>query len=226
MGKIFIEKHPIQKLMEKVKRGVAPIEHDNEVERAFIVSYLNGDEKAGMELVHRYLDFFSVIMNRPTKPPNKTRAMERLWVDPSYEDNQDLFQEVLYQFFLLVEEYDSESGDFSKMISSKLHQRVFNRYFSEYLVTQKMETELDEEVDLESPSRDIINNAERIPDQHIELYSALNKLSKRQREVIEMSVMKGWNSAVIAEEMGMSGHTVRVHLKRGLDKLKTIMGAE
>lgn len=226
--KLLTEKHPAQKLMEKAKRGIAPMDHDNKEEKALIVAHLNGDEVAGWELVKRYSDFFSVIMNKPTKPPIKTRAMERLWVAPNYYDYEDLFQEILNQFFLLVEEYDPEAGEFSKMISSKLHQRVFNRFFSEFLVTKKSEVEFNEEAEhlMDFKSITLEEGSEKIPAQYIELYEAMNKLGKRQREAIEMRFVKGWNAKEISEEMGISHSSARTHIELGLKKLKQIMGAD
>jgi RNA polymerase sigma factor (sigma-70 family) len=225
-----LKKNKVQKMMAKALRGVAPHKHDNNQDKALIVAYLNGDHDAGMALAESYLDFFSTIMNKPTDVPYKSPAMQRLWADPTYHDYEDLFQEILLHFFIMVHEYDPETAPFASFIGSTLKQRVFNNFFSEFLkVKTTEEIEYDDAIDIEGKIQSILldeDTAKKVPAQYLELYEALNKLSKRQREVIEMSVIKGWDSTVIADELGMSSNTVRVHLKRGLEKLKTIMGAD
>ena len=105
--------------------------------------------------------------------------------------------------------------------------RVFNKFCQDIL-------ELHNSRVLENDTQNYIDKMAVLPHEEVakqskdytELYLALDKLSKRQREVVEKSVVLGWNATEIGEDMGMSSATVRVHLKRGLDKLKTLMGAD
>jgi RNA polymerase sigma factor (sigma-70 family) len=221
-----VKKHPVQILLGKCRQGVAPKHHDNEQEIALIQRYKEGDDEAGWSLVYNYIDTFSVILSKPTKPPIKTRAMERLFASPSAEDFEDLFQEVLVQFFILVDEYEEDKGPFVNMIRSKLHQRVFNRYFSEYLFTKMSETELEENYNLVPCEESIfIEEVQKVPAHYIELYEALNQITSKQREVIILSVVKGWSSGDIALELDSTATAIRKLKERGISQLKLIMGA-
>lgn len=222
------KKHPIQRMMEEARRGVAPREHDYRHEKALIVAFQNGDESAGFELVKLYQDVFSVIINRPADAPFNGGRMRKLWDGaPSYYDYEDMYQEILTQFIEMVLEFDT-SGEtpFEHKARRTLHQRFFNRYFSEFIESRDQEQSYDDSRLIDSPDSLFNETPKKQPSEYNHLYNALDKLSKRQREVVEMSVVKRWDSTFIAEELGMSSNTVRVHLKRGLEKLKTILGAE
>lgn len=230
MGNKFNKKHPIQKMMEEARRGVAPREHDHKIENSLIVAFQNGDEKAGFELVKLYQDIFSMIISKPADAPYNGGRMRKLWDgSPSYYDYEDMYQEILAQFFELVKGFDV-SGDapFQAVCVKVLHQRFFNRYFSEFIEKRDIEKSYDDEINFDPDSLETKENVtqKRKPADYPELYDALDKLSKKQRQVVEMSIVKGWDSSFIASELGMSNNTVRVHLKRGLDKLKTLMGAD
>jgi RNA polymerase sigma factor (sigma-70 family) len=214
----------IQKLMKQAMRGVAPREHDNHVDLALITAWQNGSQEAGLELAKQYNDVFSVIMNKPTKPPRRTRAMQKLFADPTYQDYEDLFQEILFHFLKLASQFEPEAP-FSHAVNGILHQRVFNQYFSEYLETQKLETEYDDAIHGGAVEESIFldKEIESLPAQHLELYNALNKLTSKQRQVIEMSVVKGWSAPEIAREIDMKAPAVRKHLERGMKKLKELM---
>lgn len=213
----------IQKLMKETLRGVAPQEHNNFIELSLVEAYQDGDQEAGLELVHLYKDVFSVIMSKPTKPPKRSKAMQRLWVSPNFQDYEDLFQEILLHFFILLEEYDKERR-LDKFIRSHLHQRVFNKFFSELLETKKTECEFDDSQD--QLLMDHMEEKKKIPSKHIELYQAIDKLGKRQKEVVELSIMKGWNATEVAHELGIAPATVRVTLKNSITKLRVIIQGE
>lgn len=226
----FEIKHPVQRMMEEARRGVAPREHDHKLENSLIVAFQNGDEQAGFELVKLYQDVFSMIISKPADAPYNGGRMRKLWDGaPSYYDYEDMYQEILAQFFELVRGFDV-SGDapFAAVCVKLLHQRFFNRYFSEFIEKRDLEKSYDDEInfDTDSMKTEEVEEVKRRPSDYPELYDALDKLSKKQRQVVEMSIVKGWDSSFIAKELGMSNNTVRVHLKRGLDKLKTLMGAD
>ncbi|TWJ39625.1 hypothetical protein CHCC5027_3538 [Bacillus paralicheniformis] len=215
----------VQRLMKEAQRGVAPLKHNQETDLALIEAYKNGNEEAGWELAESYVDVFSVIMNKPTKPPRRTKAMQRLWADPTYQDYEDLFQEILYHFFRLVEEDNTNKTPFSYYIRAKLHQRVFNNFFSEFIETKKVEVEYDERKHSETVEEDIFLDeySEKPPAHYLELYNALNHLTTKQRQVVVLKKSKGWSSREVAEELGISQDAVRKQLERGMKKLRKAM---
>lgn len=222
-----IRENRVQKMMMKALRGVPPQKHDNNLEKSLIVNYLNGDEEAGMKLAELYLDFFSTIMKRPTDVPHKSPAMQRLWANPNYQDYEDLFQEILLHFFTMITEYEPEKAPFASFIGSTLKQRVFNNFFSEFLKVKTTEDmEYDDRLDMGYTESIFIEETKsKVPAQYLELYEALNRLTTRQRQVIELSIARGWTSKEIAKELNMTPHAVRKSKARGLEKLKKIMGA-
>jgi RNA polymerase sigma factor (sigma-70 family) len=223
-----LPKNKAQRLQTKLARKVEAIQHDPREDQALITAYNNGDEDAGWVLFENYSDVASIVYKFPSKPPYKTEKMRKLHYQPlSIEDKEDLFQEIAFHFFKLVGEFDPDmKKPFEHMIRAKLHQRVFNNFFSEFIEVETNEVEFDEELDFEAKANSIFLEegiTENLPSEHIELYQAFNQLSKRQREVLEMSIVKGWDSREIAEELGLKSATVRVTLKNGLEKLRGLM---
>lgn len=227
---------PIQKLQDKVAKGVKDYPKDNKKDLELVKRYQAGDREAGMELVNNYLDFISDIYKHPHNPPRmKAEGKGKLFELPytNEYDREDILQEILTQFLILIEEYDESLGrPFQALIKGKLFLRFHNNFYKEFFTTKKKELEFDDDLEgyYERMSQAMEEIKEEIdlkkrPSEHLELYNSLDQLSKRQREVVELSVLKGWNATVISEELGIAPSSVRNHLKAGLDRLKNLMGA-
>jgi len=61
-------------------------------------------------------------------------------------------------------------------------------------------------------------------DEILDLYNALDKLSEKYKTVIILKYIKEMQINQIAEILNMNSNTVKARLKRGVDKLKLIMG--
>lgn len=61
-------------------------------------------------------------------------------------------------------------------------------------------------------------------DEILDLYNSLDKLSEKYKTVIILKYMKEMRINEIAEVLRTNTNTVKTRLKRGVDKLKTIMG--
>lgn len=219
-----LRENVIQKMKREALRGVAPYKHDNALEMKLLEAYKSGDEEAGIKLAKLYNDVFSAIMSKPTKVPRiKTNATQKLSVDITSQDYEDLYQEILFQFFSMLELYDPKEKPLSHYIRSTLHLRVFRYFFSEFLLTNQKEFPTDEFVREESIDEDIFlsdENAGDLPSDYLDLYNALNRLSKKQRLVIETTVMKGWSSLEASRELGISHDAVRKAKQRALQQLR------
>jgi RNA polymerase sigma factor (sigma-70 family) len=219
----------VQLLQRKALRGVPPIKHDSNSDLALITAYKNGDEEAGMKLLESYMDIISYIFKNPTKPPRRTKQMRKLFTHLNHFDREDMFQEIIYQFFLLVHEYDPSLGKpFENFVKGVLHQRFFNRYFSEVLEDEKHKSktvEFDDNMNIEEKAKSILleENELKLPSHYIELYQALNQLGTRQREILILSEVKGWNATEIARELGINPNTVRATKKKAIERLREIM---
>lgn len=197
------------------------VKHDDKLDQSLLVAYRNGDEDAGWELFKSYSEVLATIYRYPTKAPRNTDGQKKLQYDTltPYE-KEDLFQEIAFQFFRLAKEYEPDAP-FEHAVRSILHQRVFNQFFSKELDVKFNEKELNEEEMIPQGDLDLEN--QDTPDKHLDLYQALNQLTSIQRETVTLSVVKGWNSSEIAQELDMKPTAVRKNLQRGLDKLKQIM---
>lgn len=221
---IKIEKNEVQKFQLSLARVDTnkKVSHDDREDQALIIAYKNGDEDAGWDLMKSYKDVLAVIYRYPTKAPRNTDAQKKLQYDTMtpYE-KEDLFQEIAFQFFKLVLEYEPEKP-FEHAVRAILHQRVFNQFFSKELAVRFNEVELEEENNGSTEDSDI--GLKDTPDKHMDLYQAMNQLTGKQREVLELTIVKGWTVKVTAEELGVSVKSVENAKKRGIDKLRLIMG--
>jgi RNA polymerase sigma factor (sigma-70 family) len=227
MIKKLVNKHLIERMMDEARRGVAPQEHDYKAEKPLVIAFQNGDEQAGFELIKMYQDCFSVIINKPAKPPFNKGGMSRLWDgSPSREDYEDMYQEILCQFIEMVKEFDtSEETPLVNKVRKTLHQRFFNRYFSEFIENRTVEEEFDDKINLSFEFDISVDDTDNVPAKYLELYQAMNELSDKERRVLEYSVVKGWNASEIQQEMGTKTN-VRMIKKRALEKLQKLLSKE
>lgn len=63
-------------------------------------------------------------------------------------------------------------------------------------------------------------------DEILDLYNSLDKLSQKYKNVIILKYIKGMQINEIAEILDMNSNTVKTRLKRGVDRLKSIMGGK
>lgn len=209
----------MQKLQEKASRKTPAIEHDNKQDHALVIAYRNGDEEAGLQLLESYIDMIGYIYKNPHRAQFKKNA--KVNIDWTSEDKEDLFQEICLHFFQLVSEFDGER-DFQGLIKGKLHLRVYDNFFEDVVDHKFNEIEFDESFDFEAKSQSILSEETKgsLPSDHLELYQAFNTLGKRQREVVELVIVKGWNSTEVSQELGITPATVRKTLEHGLKKLR------
>jgi RNA polymerase sigma factor (sigma-70 family) len=217
--------HYMQLLQRKAWKGVEPIKHDQRQDLALINAYKNGNEEACIKLIENYLDVFNYILHNPTKPPYKKR-LTRGKLNMNFQDYEDLFQEIVFQFIKLMNEYDPSQGiPFELFVKKMLHQRVYDQYFKEYIDRKEKETQMTplQEKLLRAEELDILLHDETLPSEHLELYKALNRLSKLQRKIITMNITQDYSLAEIARELGLEYSFVRVNKHRALKKLQSIL---
>lgn len=225
----------IQLLQKRVARGVKQFEKDDKQDMALLRAYQNGNEDAGMQLVENYVDLVSHIYRYPFNPPrygkrNSKFAGKRPHITEF--DREDLMQEILLQFFVLLNEYDADTGKpLQAILKGKLHHRVYDNFFREFLDVHHNEVRDDEYLNSlseeDTTSKLFVNDImSGIPSDHLELYQALNKLGKRQREVFLLSEVNGWNATEIAKELGVSASTVRSNKEFALRRLRELLAKE
>ncbi|MBL5872332.1 sigma-70 family RNA polymerase sigma factor [Bacillus sporothermodurans] len=192
------------------------VSHNQAEELELFNKYRTGDEDAGWELFTRYIDLASYIYKFPHKAQYKNNT--DINIEWSSVEKEDLFQEIAYSFFKLLERYDEQKGAIVALMKSSLHLDVYRSFFEEIVDQKFKEVEFDDNVgDVE------LVQTESTPAQYAELYRALDKLTKRQRYIIEKSCSNDWNSAEIAEELGISPSSVRSHLQKAKERLRELL---
>ncbi|PEM30177.1 RNA polymerase sigma factor [Bacillus wiedmannii] len=214
-----------QKLQQRVHYGVKKFPKDNSLDSALAFRYQRGDEQAGIQLLENYLDIVSDIYRKPTHLRIKKKCSIDLRSISTKEDREDLFQEICTHFFGLALEFDPEVGNFQGLIKGKLHLRVYKYYFSEYIDTRKNETKLDDDFDMADAIREIFLEDSVVSEEVKTLYSAISTLPELQQKIIEMTVVKGWNSTEVSQEIGFTPAYIRKSKERTLRRLRETMEA-
>lgn len=204
-----------------ISSKVAPIKRDQANDMFHWGGYIRGQEWCGFQLLRNYADVVSYIYNVPHKPKN--RAGSLVTIDWTASDKEDLFQEILLEFFILCKEYDPDKGTFAALIIGKLHNRVYNSFFNTVADTKINERALPEGADFIDEVREILNTEddERGISQEIaNLYSAFNSLTDLQKSVINLIVMRGWTLKETAEELGMTKQATRQAKQRAIKNMR------
>lgn len=213
-----------QKLQQQITRKVAPLKKNHEVDKQLAIAYQEGAHEAGLQLFNNYLDDISYIYRNPSKARHR-RCNVDIRNKTSKEDKEDLFQEICYHFFRLIEEFDPEVSNFKALIQGKLHLRVYEYYYQKLMDAKINEVRLQDKLDLEETLKNILleENKDILPPLHLKLYSCYNNLTELQRKVLDLTVAKGWNCAVAAKEIGHSHESVKKHKQRSIKRLKKLM---
>jgi RNA polymerase sigma-70 factor (sigma-E family) len=67
----------------------------------------------------------------------------------------------------------------------------------------------------------VASREQSVPDDHVDLYLALDSLPRRQRQVVVLRYLADQSEAATAEALGCSVGTVKQHASRGLKSLRT-----
>ncbi|AGE61035.1 RNA polymerase sigma-70 factor [Bacillus phage Finn] len=205
----------------KISQKVAPIKRDQNRDRFLVGQFIRGMEEAGFELLKNYADVVSYIYNVPHKPKN--RAGSTITIDWTFQDKEDLFQEILMHFFELCYEYDVTKGTFAALIIGKLHNKVYRSFFNAVADAKINERALPEGADFIDEVRSILNTEEderEITPEVANLYAAFNSLTDLQKKVVNLVVIRGWTLKESADELGMSKQATRQAKERAIKNMR------
>ncbi|AGE60807.1 RNA polymerase sigma factor [Bacillus phage Eoghan] len=211
----------LEQFRKRISAKVAPIKRNQDEDMFYWGGYIRGQEWCGFQLLSRYADVVSYIYNVPHKP--KHRAASVVTIDWTAQDKEDLYQEILLEFFKLCKEYDPDKGTFAALIIGKLHRRVYNSFFSAVADAKINERALPEGVDFIDEVREILNTDEderEITPEIANLYSAFNSLTDLQKNVVNLMVLKGWTLKESAEELGMTKQATRQAKQRAIKNMR------
>lgn len=222
---ITLPKLEAQLIQQELGRKQEPIQRAPEVDKQLCLAYQAGNEEAAVELIYRYLDKLSYIYRFPTRTKNRGGAKCKIDITSSTtkEDKEDLLQEILYHFLKLLLEYDQAEGDLQGLIVGKLHLRVFYYHYGDLVDLRMNEQSIDDNYDMEEEIKEIFLEEKEVPEQVKDLYEALSSLTPRQRQITELTIVKGWTAPEAARELGIEGITVRRAKYEIVKKLRELM---
>ena len=132
----------------------------------------------------------------------------------SWEDAEDLCEEVFVKLFRALETFDAKDAKVSTLIYKMSHDIVID-----YYRTHREHSELDENSAVVSGADDIVADSEKAN----ELKSALEQLTEEQRDIIILHYYKGITLLKIAEMMGMTYKMVKYRHTTALEQMKGIL---
>lgn len=140
---------------------------------------------------------------------------------PPGADPEDAVQEIFLSLWKGAGQFDPEKGDEATFVAVVARRRLID--MRRKLARHQGGSELPEVLESEEPShveRTAINDdAERAR-------QAMQELRPEQRRVLELSVYGGLSHQQIATETEIPLGTVKTHARRGLIRLRQLMGVE
>ena len=132
----------------------------------------------------------------------------------------ELVETAFIRMYQHLSQYDPEKGAFSTWLF-RIAQNVLNKHYGSKAVTMHLPWE--ENFDPAAPDREIPEKQALSKERSMELYTALQKLPERQRQILEMTYWLDMKSNEIAEQLGMAPSSVRVSLKQSREKLRELL---
>ena len=132
---------------------------------------------------------------------------------------EDATQEVFIDLWRSADRYRPDLGSEVTFVTVLARRRLIDRKRRSGLAT--VPTELTELTQAEGERAD---HAAEVRDEADRARAALCELKPEQRGVLEMSVCQGLTHQEIAEKTGLPLGTVKTHVRRGLLKVREILG--
>ncbi len=191
--------------------------------------FLNQDNERDRKLMKRIASKDPVALSLLYDHYNRLLFGLLLSILKKREEAEDILQEVFTNIWEKADQFDTERGTVYTWIVSLTRNKGIDRLRSKvYKEQKKQSTSLDDE-DVYHP----LYSNENTPEEHTilrdradKLYEALQKLSEKQRSVIQVAYFEGLSQSEISEEMDLPLGTVKTRMRDGMIKLREILGGE
>jgi RNA polymerase sigma-70 factor (ECF subfamily) len=139
---------------------------------------------------------------------------------PRHEDAEDAVQDIFIDIWRNAERFDAEVASEATYITMIARRRLIDRYrrSGRSLDTTALNEEsisADAEHEKRVEVREEASHARQL----------MGQLRPQERQVLELSVNQGMSQSQVAETMGMPLGTVKTHARRGLIRLRELLGA-
>lgn len=201
-------------------------EKDQDEDMDKLLRAREGDQEAFLALLHEYSDTISFIYKNPGRPPVIPKG-KKIILNYNEETREDLFSIIITNFCELIHEYDPAIGPFFAIARTKLHLRVFHEFF-EPVVDNTFNTRALNDVDenkLFTELQSIFLDEER-NEYYKPLIEAIDQLTKRQREIIQILFLNDVPAATeqdVADILGVSRPSVTMTKKTAINNLRNIL---
>jgi len=140
---------------------------------------------------------------------------------PNHADAEDAVQEVFIEVWRHAGRFDPQVASEATFITMIARRRLIDRYRrrSRELDTAALQQEMVESTSRHEEQTEIEEEAARAR-QHMQ------QLRPEQREVLELSITHGLSQTQIAEATNLPLGTVKTHARRGLLRLRELLGAD
>lgn len=142
------------------------------------------------------------------------------------EEAEDLLQEVFTQIWEKAEHFDTEKGSVHTWIVSLTRNKSIDRLRSKvYKEQKKQSVSLDDDDvfhPLYSDDHDPLENT-IFADRAKRMKEALEKLSDKQREIVQVAYFGGLSQSEISEQYDIPLGTVKTRMRDGMIKLKELL---
>lgn len=142
----------------------------------------------------------------------------------NFEDTDDVMQEVFVQIWNKAPSYNPEKGRAQTWLTTMARNKAIDRLRSKTRrnkLGKKMETEV---IVQSLSSVDNLFKSVALKEEGEVLHQAVLKLSDEQRTAIQLSYLEGLTQSQIAERLGEPLGTIKARLRRGILKLRVILG--
>lgn len=166
----------------------------------------DGDQDAMRALIKRYSGLVWSLVRRKISSQN---------------DAEDLVQEIFADIWKSAHRYDAGVGSEDTFVAMITRRRIIDQIrrigrspTQVSLEAPNAQRACSAETDLEQ--LDVSSNAGRV-------MRVLRSLRPERRQTIELAIVHGLSHSQIAESTGMPLGTVKAHLRRGLDEVRTLL---
>lgn len=174
------------------------------MDESILMRVAAGDEAAVKECLDRYGGLVWSVARR---------------FSPTREDAEDAVQEVFLSLWKAAGRYDPKLASEPTFITMIARRRLIDRNRAR---ASRPDT-AGIQIPAETPDRRGAAEIEAAPDVG-RASQALSELRPEQRQVIELSVVRGMSHSQIADLTGMPLGTVKTHARRGLQRVRDALG--
>ncbi|MTI89696.1 MAG: sigma-70 family RNA polymerase sigma factor [Balneolaceae bacterium] len=196
---------------------------------AAIGKYLTKDEERDRELMSRIKARDAEALSELYDHYHRLLFGLLLTIVKKREEAEDLIQEVFTTIWQKADQFDTNRGTAYTWIVSLSRNKAIDRLRSKvYKEQKKQSTSLDDDdvfhplySDANDPLEDSIHS-----DRAQRLHKALEKISDKQKKVLQVAYFNGMSQSEIADEYDIPLGTVKTRMRDGMIKLREILSKE